>query len=183
MRLTLWEFNLEILHCINDWNDGYQLYHSSRFFSFLLFLHLLLVQITQGNLRFFSFFYATKRMMMKKILHIGTTGYMLVLKNHKICLNRHERIFYSFFFFFYFLRICIKKTLLHMKEKLFLLVFFFASNVHTKKNERIQLQYFFLLILLLFFYSCDFYPLRFKKLKFSFLFLKNKENGIRLMSN
>lgn len=29
MRLPLWEFNLKILHCINIWNDGYQLYHFS----------------------------------------------------------------------------------------------------------------------------------------------------------
>lgn len=33
MRLPLWEFNLKILHCINIWNDGYQLYHCSLFLS------------------------------------------------------------------------------------------------------------------------------------------------------
>lgn len=58
VRLTLWEFNLKILHCINDWNDGYQLYHSSRFFPFFIFFSSsfsnFLIQITQGNMRFYS---------------------------------------------------------------------------------------------------------------------------------
>lgn len=68
MRLPLWEFNLKILHCINIWNDGYQLYHFSRDFPLSLYP-------------------------CEENKDVCKPGYTLILnRNHKVC-DRHENFF------------------------------------------------------------------------------------------
>lgn len=154
--------------------------HASSLFSF--FCIFCSFKSHKGIWDFFPSFYATK-----KILHIGTTGYMLVLKNHKICLNRHERIFY---FFFLLLMNLHKEFRFTWKRNFFLLVSFFSHQICTQKrmNES-NYNIFFLLILLLSFYSCDFFILwdstnwnfllfflRIKKMEFDWCQIKNLGN-------
>jgi hypothetical protein len=171
VRLTLWEFNLKILHCINDWNDGYQLYHSSRFFSFLFFFKL--IQITQGNLRFFSL--QQRGWWWRRYCILAPPDICLSSKTIKYVLIV-MRGFSPFFFFFYFLRICIKNSASHERE-----TFSQKNKCAHKKEWTNPITIFFPTYSLLFFLCDSFYPLRFKKLKF--FFQRIKKNGIRLKSN
>lgn len=108
--------------------------HASLLFAFFLIL------ITQGNLRFFSL--SDKRgWCWRRYCILAPPDICLSSKTIKYVLIV-MRGFSILSFLSYFLWICIKNFASHERETFFFVLFLAKKCAQTKKNERIQLQYF-----------------------------------------